>query len=285
MGTALCACSDREKSPSGKRPSFKFTESPHRAIIILSDSEMPSGFNELPPETDFIDDGKEHLPFPADKSEIKSNEESNNFKSSTYTKECQLRKPRSRNNTDPEKAQIEYSSKSNVLEQTIFVDEELLEALAAKPQQQLPVPATQRLSLSRRSASYVKRKDRLNEDVRIVYAADSGASKAKPELYKLVIALNEVWKKLDIDQDNYLNMSELTRFCKKIWEEPVEDGGAQKIMEVYADEHPEKGVNFHEWCILIKEEDPELQEFVEEIYEIFVDPADSQFITESEIGN
>lgn len=283
MGNALCACSDKEKSPSGKRPSFKFTESPHRAIIILSDSEMPIGFEDLPPDTNFIDDGKEHLPFATGKSELKLDEESINFKSSTYTKECQLRKPRNRNNTDPEQAQIAYSSKSNVLERTIFVDEDLLEALAAKPQQQLPVPATQRLSLSRRSTSYMKRKDRLNEDVRIVYA-DSGASKAKPELYKLVIALNEVWKKLDIDQDNHLNMSELTRFCKKIWEEPVEDGGAGKIMEVYADEHPEKGVNFHEWCILIKEEDPDLQEFVEEIYEIFVDPADSQLATESEVG-
>jgi len=288
MGLTLCACSDREKSPRGRRPSFKFTESPHRAIIILSDRELPIGFNELPPSTDFIDDGKDYLPPPTDIAEPKEIEESNNLKSFTYTEESKIKKHKARNNSDPlEQAHIAYSSKSSVLEQTIFVDEELLEALAAKPQQQLPAPATQRLSLSRRSVSYIRRKDRLNEDVmihRIVYP-DSGASNAQPEMYTLVIALNEVWKKLDLDEDSYLNMSELTRFCKKIWEEPVEDGGAQKIMEVYAEEHLGKGLTFHEWCILIKEEDPELQEFVEEIYEIFVASAESQLATESEIGD
>jgi len=283
----MCACSDKEKSPRGKRPSFKFTESPHRAIIILSDSEMPGGFNELPKGLDYTDDGKDYLTFPA-ADEIK-NQETKQYirkKALTFTEEPNNTKNRVRNNTDPlEQAHVAYSSKTNVLEQTIFVDEGLLEALAAKPQQQLPAPATQRLSLSRRSVSYVKKKDRVAEDVmihRIVYA-DTGASKAKPEIYKLVIALNEVWKKLDVDEDNYLNISELTRFCKQIWEEPEEDGGATKIMEVYAKEKPKKGVNFHEWCILIKEEDPELQEFVDEIYEIFVDPAGSQLITESEV--
>lgn len=122
---------------------------------------------------------------------------------------------------------------------------------------------------------YIHKKNRLSEDVVInqVTHGDIEVSSAKLEIYKLVIGLKEVWLKLDLDKDNFLNLSELTRFWKHIWEEPKKDGGAQKIMEVYAKEHPEKGVNFFEWCILIKMEDPNLRDFVEEIYEIFVVPS------------
>jgi len=278
-------CSNKEKSPSGgKRPTFNFVEAPHKKILIISDGGVPCCCDESSPDMKNADDGENKPTIPIDMSKIPRKEEGTKLKASSYNDD--LLKNRIRNNTDPfQPAVVAYSSMSKVLEQTIFVEDELLEVLSAKPQQQLPIPTTttQRLSLSRKSMSGVQKKLRVNEDVIIhrITHADKEASQANPEMYKLVIALKEVWRKLDLDADNYLNLSELTRFCKQIWEEPVEDGGAQKIMEVYAKEHPEKGVNFHEWCILIKEEDPDLRDFVEEIYEIFVDPA-SQYATETD---
>jgi len=283
---ALCVCSNRKESPRGRKSSFNFTEGPHSAIIVVSDNEMPACFNFTPQETNLKDDWKECLPFPSSWSDSKENESSTSYMSLISSKESKLKKYYAQYNSDPlEQAHIAYSSKSSVIEQTIFVDDELLEALAAKSQKQLSIPPTQRLKLSRKSMSYIKSKDRLSQNVvirRIVYP-DSGAFNEWPEMYMLMIALNEVWKKLDLDQDTYLNMSELTRFCEKIWKEPVKDGCAQKIMEVYAEEHPQKGMNFHEWCILIKQEDPDLQGFVEEIYEIFVFQAESQLAADSEI--
>jgi len=277
-------CSTKEKSPSGKRPSFN-VGTPQKKILIMSDTGVPCRVDESSPDVKNTDDGENKPTNLIDTSKLPQKEGSE-LKASTYNEESHLLKNRIRNNTDPfQPAVVNYSSMSKVLEQTIFVEDELLEVLSAKPQQQLPIPTTttQRLSLSRKSMSGVQKKLRVNEDVIIhrITHADKEASQANPEMYKLVIALKEVWRKLDLDADNYLNLSELTRFCKQIWEEPVEDGGAQKIMEVYAKEHPEKGVNFHEWCILIKEEDPDLRDFVEEIYEIFVDPA-SQYATETD---
>jgi len=271
MGISFC--SDKEKYPNGERPSFNLAKGPSKTIITHSDSEAPGDYNSTA-KVSITDDVKINPTCPTDGSKLQPTEDTKG-KALSFNGKLQVPKNRSRNNTEPFQPNLVAYSSTNVLEeQTIFVEEELLGALSANSQHLLSVPASKRFSLSRRSSSYTQKKHRLGEEVIIheVTHVDKEAPGAKPEMYKLVIALREVWMKLDLDEDNFLNLSELTRFCKEIWEEPVEDGGAQQIMEVYAKEHAEKGVNFREWCILIKEEDPDLRDFVEEIYEIFVDP-------------
>jgi len=270
MGISFC--SDKEKYSTGKRPSFNLAEAPHKTIITISDSEIP-GHYKLTAGLNITDDVKNSPICPNYGSKLQRAEGTEGIAQS-FNEKLQVPKNRSRNNTEPFQPHLVAYSSTNVLEQTIFVEEELLKALSANSQKLISVPVTQRFSLSRKSSSYIQKTHRLGEEVIIhqVTHVDKEAPVAKLEMYKLVIALKEVWMKLDLDEDSFLNLSELTRFCKQIWEEPVEDGGAQQIMEVYAKENPEKGVNFREWCILIKEEDPDLRDFVEEIYEIFVDP-------------
>jgi len=280
MGISFC--SDKEKYRTSERPSFNLAEAPHKTIITISDSEIPAHYN-LAAEMNITDDVKNNPTYPKYGSKLQPAEGTEGIALS-FNEKIQVPKNRSCNNTEPFQQHLVVYSSTNVLEQTILVEEELLVALSMNSQKLLSVPATQRLSLSRKSLSYMQKTPRLEEKVIIhqVKHVDKEASAAKREMYKLVIALKEVWMKLDLDEDSFLNLSELTRFCKQIWEEPVEDGGAQQIMEVYAKEHPEKGVNFREWCILIKEEDPDLRDFVEEIYEIFVDPL-SQHIMEHDL--
>jgi len=278
MGISFC--SDKKKFPGGKRPSFNLASSPHK-IVTITDSEVPGHYCSKA-ETNVTDDVKNNSTSPTDGSDPQPKEVTEGI-ALNLNEKLQVPKERSSNKTDPFNPTVVAYSSTNVLEQTIFVEEELVEALSANPQKQVRIPASQRFSLSRKSSSHIPKKNRLNEDVIIHEVThDKDAREANPEMYKLVIALKEVWMKLDLDEDSFLNLSELTRFCKQIWEEPVEDGGAQRIMEVYAKEHPEKGVSFREWCILIKEEDPDLKEFVEEIYEIFVDPS-SQITMETEL--
>jgi len=176
-------------------------------------------------------------------------------------------------------------SKSQVEEQTILVDEELVDALMTTLQVREPV--FKNFSLSRRSMnkSVCSKTPKLNENITInrIASSDMAGSKAKSEIYKIIILLREIWAKLDLDNDKHLNMAELKRFCIAIWEEPVEDGGASVIMPSYAKLDPKKGLNFNEWCLLIKDNDPDLQQFVEDIYEIFVDTANhSDLISENE---
>jgi len=276
----ISCCSDKGKSSCGERPNFDLAENPQKKIITISDTEVPSYFNSTA-EHNITDEVKTK---PTNPIGLQPKGGSKGI-SSSYTQGLRAPKNRIRNNTDPlQSALVAYSWKSNLLEQTILVEDELLEALSAKSENQVAIPASQRLSLNRKSLSHIEKTQNLNEDVIIhqVTHVDQELPEAKPEMYKLVIALREVWIKLDLDKDNFLNLSELTRFCKQIWEEPVEDGGAQKIMEMYSKEQPEKGISFREWCVLIKEEDPDLRDFIEEIYEIFVGPA-SQFVTETEL--
>jgi len=276
MGISFC--SDKESS-NGKRPSFNLAASPDKKIATIPDAKLPSHFNSTA-KNNITDDVKTNPTKPI----WLQPQGSSKGTAMSYSQELGGHRNRIRNNTDPLQPALVAYSWSNVQNQTILVEDELLEALSAKPEKHLQKPATERLSLSRKSVSYIQKKHHLNEDVIIhrVTHGDNEGPVAKPEMYKLVIALREVWIKLDLDDDSFLNISELTRFCKQIWEEPVEDGGANKIMEVYAKEQPEKGINFREWCILIKEEDPDLKDFVEEIFEIFVDPA-SQFVTQPEV--
>jgi len=276
----ISCCSDKKRLSGGRKPNFNPGQSPHKKIITISDTEVPCHCSSTA-ENNITDDFKAK---PTNPIGLKLKGGSKGIASS-YSHDLRAPKNRIRNNTDPHQpALVAYSWKSNVLQQTIWVEDELLEALSAKPKKQDLIPPSQRLSLSRKSVSYIQQKQNLNQDVIIheVTHTDQEATEAQTQMYKLVIALREVWIKLDLDKDNFLDLSELTRFCKQIWEEPVEDGGAQKIMEMYAKENPQKGINFHEWCILIKEEDPDLKDFIEEMYEIFVDPA-SHFVTESEL--
>jgi len=277
MGISFC--SDKDKYRTGERPSFNLAKAPHKTIITISDSEVPGHYSA---EMNITDDVKNNPKYPNYGSKLQHAEGTEGIAQS-FNEKLQIPKTRSRNNTESYQQHLVAYSSTNVLEQTICVEEDLLEALSANSQKPLSVPATQRFSLSRKS-SYIEKTHRLGEEVIIhqVTHVDREASEAKPEMYKLIIALKEVWMKLDLDEDSFLNLSELTRFCKQIWEEPEEDGGAQQIMEVYAKEHPEKGMNFREWCILIKEEDPDLRDFVEELYEIFVDPL-SQLIMEADV--
>jgi len=180
---------------------------------------------------------------------------------------------------------ISYISKSQVEEQTILVDEELVDALMTTVQ--VSEPVTKHFCLSRRSMikSVVAKTPKLNETITInrIASSDMAGSKAKSEVYKMIILLREIWPKLDLDNDKHLNMAELKRFCIAIWEEPVEDGGASAIMPSYAKLDPKKGLNFNEWCLLIKDNDPDFQQFVEDIYEIFVDTANhSDLVSEDE---
>jgi len=281
-----CICSDRNSPPYGNE-SYKPTRSSaaeSRNSSQIADSEPPQKISTIESLQDFEEEEKDTIASSIGipiKQHLKAN--SDGPRSCTISNES---KPHSWHTSDSlRKLQISYSSIS-AQDQTILVDEKLVDALT-QPMQNLLQPSTQQLSLSRKSlSSHVpKKKVRFNDTVtihRITYS-DVRSSRAKPEMYKLVIFLREVWSKLDVDKDDFLNMSELKRFCGEVWEEPIGDIGAKKIMNVYAKTNPKKGMDFNEWCILIKDEDPDLQEFVEELYEIFVDPKSRNINTDFNI--
>lgn len=256
------------------RPSCDQAQSLHEKIKIIPDTEVPCHLYVTAEINNMTDDIKNNTINAIDRSKPDPKLGRKSIASS-YREELLVPKSRIRISTDTTQSALAFSYSSPYLKQTIFVEEELLETLSAKPQKWPSITATQKLSLSLKSVSHIQKKYRLSEDLVIhqVTHGNKEAPWAKVGIYKLVIALKEVWLKLDLDKDNFLNLPELTRFCKHIWEEPKADGGAQKIMEVYAKENPENGINFREWCLLIKEEDPHLKDFVEEIYEIFVVPS------------
>jgi len=81
-----------------------------------------------------------------------------------------------------------------------------------------------------------------------------------PETFKLIITLQCIWEVLDEDKDGYLNLKELQYFANEVWE----DEDVEKMLKAYSKE-PEKGLNFDDWCNLIKEEDPDLSELVDDL--------------------
>lgn len=87
-----------------------------------------------------------------------------------------------------------------------------------------------------------------------------------PETFKLIITLQCIWEILDEDKDGYLSLKELSTFADEVWE----DENSEKILKAYA-KNPEKGMNFDEWCYLIKDEDPQLNELVNDMYVLFVE--------------
>lgn len=120
-----------------------------------------------------------------------------------------------------------------------------------------------------------KKKVRFDDNV-VIHKIEARASspQAMPETYKLVIQLREVYDALDRNGDGFLNEDELTILCQAVWEEPDED--VKKILDDYAKEDPTKGINFNEWCTLIRDEDPSLKELVDDLYEIFCNDSSSE---------
>lgn len=189
-----------------------------------------------------------------------------------------------RENSAPVALSIYYSlAADNLNEQSIQIDESVIEDLISlKPR---TISMSQRFQIRRKSSNLgksklddtkkPKKKVRFDDNVTIHrIEASTGVPSAMPETYKLVVTLRQVWKQLDLDQDKYLNITELRRFCGEVWEEP--DSDVYEIMKLYAQEKPEKGINFNEWCSLIKDEDPELKELVEDLYTIFVQDSDDE---------
>jgi len=180
-----------------------------------------------------------------------------------------------RGNSAPSALSIYYSTSTNVKEQALHIHGSLLGNLTSKkPRAQ---SLSQRFQIRRKSSTKCttpekkpKKKVRFDDNV-IIHRieATAGMPTAMPETYKLVITIRQVWLQLDLDRDKHLNINELQRFCSEVWEEP--DSNVYNIMECYAKADPDKGINFNEWCSLIKDEDPDLKQFVDDLYSIFVE--------------
>jgi len=123
-----------------------------------------------------------------------------------------------------------------------------------------------------------EKKVRFDDKVTIYTIPYSGTKKLTQEsdIYLRVASLREIWPKLDLDRDGYLNMSELDHFCTEIWDE----FDLSKVMARFAKTNPENGMNFHEWCSLCQDEDSEMDEFVEDLFHIFVEPSSLEFVVE-----
>jgi len=126
-------------------------------------------------------------------------------------------------------------------------------------------------SLTRRSTSIKKkRKVRFNDEViihTIEHSNHSDMANVGIKVYVLAVIMREIWSKLDLDLDGYLNMEELKRFCLEVWE----GVDLPAVMESYAKSHPQRGMTFHEWCTLVQDEDPYMEDFVEDLHEMFVE--------------
>jgi len=276
----LCVCTDKITPRNSIISSFKFQSTPSDITATNESNKCPLEIVVV--QEDFATESSNvctnHISIP----NRQAQEEKRNFaRTLPIATGADDMSKRARNKS----FHISYISKSQVEEQTILVDEELVDALMTTLQVREPV--VKNFSLSRRSMnrSVFSKTPKFNEHITInrIASSDMAGSKAKSEVYKMIILLREIWAKLDLDNDKHLNMAELKRFCIAIWEEPVEDGGASVIMPSYAKLDPKKGLNFNEWCLLIKDNDPDLQQFVEDIYEIFVDTAShSDLVSEDE---
>jgi len=91
-----------------------------------------------------------------------------------------------------------------------------------------------------------------------------------PETFRLIVSLRQIWKELDLDKDKYLNMAELKRFVCEMWD--GED--SEEMMKNYAKD-PKKGMDFGDWCALLREEDPDLNDLIDDMYDIFLEESES----------
>lgn len=264
MGNIFCV---DKSTPRNKNSSFKYDES-YRGIL-----PQVAPVEQIPPaEQNRIESNEESkavLTNPISMPKKREPEEKAASRTLPIETLAVDLSKRARNTSAP---LLNISYTLNVKEdQTILVDEALVDALMTTIQDAEPI--SPKFSLSRRSDTKLAKKTNIKETVTInrIASADMVGSKVKSELYKTIILLKEIWTKLDLDGDNHLNVAELKRFCIHVWEEPVDDAGAGVIMSTYAKLNPEQGLNFNEWCLVIKDEDPRLEDFVEELFEIFVD--------------
>jgi len=136
----------------------------------------------------------------------------------------------------------------------------------------LDLAASSNLSTSSRLSPVKPRKRvRFADKVTIhVISVRGSAPPPPPETFIMIISLKEIWKHLDLDKDKYLNMSEMKHFADEVWEN--ED--LEEMMKNYA-QHPENGLTFEEWCAVLKEEEGDMDEFIDELYDIFVEKLNS----------
>merc|ERR1712061_703789 len=91
-----------------------------------------------------------------------------------------------------------------------------------------------KLSLARKSTSAIKkRKVRFNDEViihTIEHSNQSNTLNVGLKVYVLAVIMREIWSKLDLDLDGYLNMKELKRFCLEVWERV----DVETVMQSYA---------------------------------------------------
>jgi len=155
----------------------------------------------------------------------------------------------------------------------------LAEKTKLKPKKRNPSPRRSRASLPHTPSGLkfelapvlepvkAKKKVRFADEVTIHHVSIHNYSPApKPETFKLIITLQCVWQALDVDEDSYLNLVEFSHFANEVWENEDCEG----MLKAYAKD-PKKGMDFDEWCSLLKEEDPGLHGLVDELYEMFVD--------------
>jgi len=168
---------------------------------------------------------------------------------------------------------ISYSRCSDRDKVRINVDEAIVKTLVSSVPRQHSVSISKRLTLSRISTSRRHRKKvRFNDKV-VIHMIEYNEPKtvcANSDTYVLIITLREIWSKIDLDKDGFLNTAELKRFCLEVWEETNID--VPTVMSFYAKANPSKGMTFHEWCSLVKDEDEDVENFIDDLYYIFVEP-------------
>jgi len=127
-------------------------------------------------------------------------------------------------------------------------------------------------SSSSPKASKSKKKVRFSDKVTIHrISIHKNTAPPPPETFIMIMNLKEVWAKLDLDRDKHLNMLELRSFVDKVWE----DEDVESMMKSYA-AHPEKGLCFGEWCAVLKEEEGEMDELIDDLYTIFVEESEDE---------
>jgi len=188
-------------------------------------------------------------------------------------------------NREPsESFEMTYSERNSQNQLKLEIDPRLVSRLQA-PQKQVQRRPSRRRSTARASeclplldvvssikAPKPKKKVRFADNVTIHrISIHKGATAPSPETVRFIISLRGVWKQLDLDKDKYLNMTELRRFADELWE----DEDVEELMKNYA-AHPDKGMSFGEWCALLKEEDPDLTDLIEDLYEIFVEESETE---------
>jgi len=140
----------------------------------------------------------------------------------------------------------------------------------------LDVAASSNVSMSasyRLSPPKPKKKVRFADKV-IIHriSVHKGSAPAPPETFRLIISLKEIWQYLDLDKDKYLNMRELRRFADEVWENEDLD----EMMKSYA-QHPNKGLSFGEWCAVMKEEEGDIDDLLDDLYDIFVEESVTEY--------